>query len=407
MENEASSRYKWLIIGLLTAGNFSIMGISSLWGPIMPSFIDSLSITRTQGGLILTVFSLSGMITIMLWGAFIDKTGVNNLYGYIAIILGFIVLSIGFMSSYTLILAIMFFIGLIIPSQNIFRQKATMDWFSKSERATANGITIMCLGLVPFVFTPLATYLIDTIGYSWSVMLFIAGTIVVLVGVCLRFLYRSPRSVQKSTVTSGSVLKRLSGLGILVKNRNVMLAHIGFSASNGTMQMATAWGITYLRTELELEPMVAAAIMMTWSLAGMFRPLGGIINDRIFKGRRKLSCVPSALFEGLICLILVVIPRNTSVYIIGLIFFLLSFSRAMWGASGSIWGAELAPLDLVGSSIALQGLISGIIRSAFPLLLGWIVDVTNSFTYGWLSVALIELAVTVPSWAMVKEGDSK
>jgi len=407
MEDKPTSRYKWLIIGLLTAGNFSIMGVSSLWGPIMPSFIDSLSITRTQGGLILTVFSLSGMITIMLWGAFIDKIGVNNLYGYIAIILGFIVFSIGFMSNYNLILAIMFFIGLVIPSQNIFRQKATMDWFSKSERATANGITIMCLGLVPFVFTPLATYLIDTVGYSWSVMLFIAGTIVVFVGVCLRFLYRAPKSVQKSTVTSSSVLKRLSGLGSLVKNRNVMLAHIGFSASNGTMQMATAWGITYLRTELGLEPMVAAAIMMTWSLAGMFRPLGGIINDRLFKGRRKLSCVPSALFEGLICLTLVVIPRSTSIYIIGLIFFLLSFSRAMWGASGSIWGAELAPLDLVGSSIALQGLISGVIRSAFPLLLGWIVDVTNSFTYGWLSVALIELAVTVPSWAMVKEDDSK
>jgi len=407
MEDETSSRYKWLIIALLTAANFSIMGISSLWGPIMPTFIDSLSITRTQGGLILTVFSLSGMITIMLWGAFIDKIGVNNLYGYIAIILGFIVFSIGFMSNYTLILAIMFFIGLIVPSQNIFRQKATMDWFSKSERATANGIAIMCLGLVPFVFTPLATYLIDTVGYSWSIMLFISGVIVVLVGICLRFLYNAPKSVQKSTVNSGSVLKRLSGIGSLVKNRNVMLAHIGFSASNGTMTMATAWGITYLRTELGLEPMVAAAIMMTWSLAGMFRPLGGIINDRIFKGRRKLSCVPSALFEGLICLTLVVIPRNTSIYIIGLIFFLLSFTRAMWGASGSIWGAELAPLDLVGSSIALQGLISGIIRSAFPLLLGWIVDITDSFTYGWLSVALIELAITVPSWAMVNEGDSK
>jgi len=407
MEKETSDSYKWLIIGLLTAGNFSIMGVSSLWGPIMPSFIDSLSITRTQGGLILTVFSLSGMITIMLWGAFIDKIGVNNLYGYIAIILGFIVFSIGFVSNYTLILAIMFFIGLIIPSQNIFRQKATMDWFSQSERATANGIVIMCLGLVPFVFTPLATYLIETAGYSWSVMLFISGTIVVFVGVCLRFLYKAPRSVQKSTVTSGSVLKRLSGIGSLVKNRNVMLAHIGFSASNGTMTMATAWGITYLRTELGLEPMVAAVIMMTWSLAGTFRPLGGIINDRIFKGKRKLSCVPSALFEGLICLTLVVIPRNTSIYIIGLIFFLLSFFRAMWGASGSIWGAELAPLDLVGSSIALQGLISGIIRSVFPLLLGWIVDLSNSFTYGWLSVALIELAVTVPAWAMVKEDISK
>jgi sugar phosphate permease len=294
-----------------------------------------------------------------------------------------------------------------MPSQNIFRQKATMEWFSRSERATANGIAITCLGLVPFIFTPLATYLVYTVGYHWSIMLFIAGTIVILVGIALRFLYKDPKSVQRSSKSSGSMLKRLSGFGTLLKNRNAMLTYIGFSASGGTMQMATAWGITYLRSELGLEPMVAAAIMMTWSLAGMFRPLGGIINDRIFKGRRKLSCVPSALFEGLICLTLVILPRNTSIYVVGLIFFFLSFSRAMWGASGSIWGAELVPLDLVGSSVALQGLISGIVRSTFPFLIGWIVDVTGSFTYGWLSVALIELAVTVPAWAMVKEDDSK
>lgn len=407
MTDKRSNRYKWLIIGLLTAAMFSTQGISSIWGPIMPSFIDSLSITRTQGGLILTGFSLAGMITIMLWGAFIDKIGVSKLYGYTAILLGIIVFSIGFVNDYLLIFTVMFCAGLITPSQNIFRQKATMEWFSKSERATANGIAIACLGLVPLIMTPLATYLIDTTGYHWSIMLFIAGVIVILVGISLRFLYRDPKSVQQSSRSSGSMLKRLSGFGTLLRNRNAMLAYIGFSASNGTMQMATAWGITYLRTELGLEPMAAAAIMMAWSFAGMFRPLGGIINDRIFKGRRKLSCVPSALFEGLVCLILVLLPRNTSIYFIGVIFFLLSFSRAMWGASGSIWGAELVPLELVGSSVALQGLISGVVRSAFPFIIGWIVDVTDSFTYGWLSVALIELAVTVPAWAMVKEDDAK
>ncbi len=396
---------RWWILILLTTSFFATYSATTpVWGPILPSVISELKITRIEAGLIFTVFSIAQMLTILPSGAVVDRFGVKKLYGTITIAVGLTIFAIGLAGSYTPLLAIMFVVGLLYPLQFVLRSKATMEWFSRKERATANSIVISCLSLAPFVYTPLVTYLLEVVRFRWGSIFYLVGAITLATGFVLLLLYRDPPSnptpVSRNSSTTQSTLTAFKRL---ITNRDILFCHTGFAVTVGVFQTTATWGMSFLREQIGLEPMVAASVMMAWSLAGTFRWAGGLLSDRIAHGRRKLTCAPAVFLESIACVSLATLTSQTPLLLVATLFLAVGLMRAMWGGPGNIWGIEIAPRELIASAAALQGLLSLIASSLFPFLVGWVLDVTGSFFYVWIVVGVIEGAVATPLWLMVRD----
>lgn len=406
MTDSASSSYRWVILLLLVMSFFvTFSAISPVLGPLMKTLISELEITRAEGGLILTVFSLAQMITILPSGAVVDRYGVKRLYGAATVVLGFLVFIIGFSRTYHTMLAFIFVAGLLYSVQGILRMKATVEWFSRTERATANAIIVSCLSIAPLVFTPLVTYLTTVLGVRWGLIFHLMGVVIVITGFILFLTYKDPPSTAGPFSSNPTSTGRFSGGAFkrLITNRDVVFCHLGFALTVGVYQTTMTWGMLFLLEQIRLEPMVAASVMMVWSFAGTFRWAGGLISDKIARGRRKLTCAPAAFLESLFCLSILLLSSDSPMLLIMALFFMVGFMRAMWGGPGNIWGIEIAPRELVASSAALQGLLSLVASACFPLAVGWIVDMTGSFHYAWLTVGLVEALIATPLWLMVRE----
>ena len=399
-------RLQRLTVALLfLAGIINFLDRSSL-SIANGSIRADLHLSGTEIGALLSIFSFTYGLSQLPVGWLLDRFGTRLL---LALGLGFwsaAQVATGFVRSFAGFVPLRVALGAgeapFLPAG----VKAIHGWFAPEERGWPMGLLNASTVLGQAVAPPLLTVLLLWAG--WRAMFIAIGVAGLVLALAWYPLYRdAPVGVNSDGEEGSSAADLAHGAhGVaeaisfarwasLFRDRTMWGMILGFSGINYTAWLFLAWLPGYLQIARHLSLARTgwvAAIPFLFGACGMF--VSGMVADRLVRsGREPIRSRKALIVGGMLasaaCTFLVAHAPNTrdAVLLIGMALFAIHF------AGTAAWGLVqfAAPPQLVGTVSTIQNFGSFMCASAAPVITGWLLDRTHSFS---MALALCS-AVTV------------
>ncbi|GAA2183105.1 MFS transporter [Brooklawnia cerclae] len=184
----------WMLSWLLLAGLLNYMDRSSV-SIAAPHMIEELGITRTDIGLMGTVFSWTYAICQLPAGYIIDKIGAKRMYFFAVGVwsIATALMSVG--HNMGQFLSFRFLLGVGESPNSPNSSKITTEWFPREERGQASGIWDSGSKWGSAVAPPLLTVL--SLALGWRAMFLIIGVLGLCLAVGFWAFYRSPEESKR------------------------------------------------------------------------------------------------------------------------------------------------------------------------------------------------------------------
>jgi MFS family permease len=274
-------------------------------------------------------------------------------------------------------------------------------WFTRSERARANALWLLCLPGALIVSSPASGWILD--HWSWRVMLVAEGSLPFLwLAIWLAFIQDHPRDAtwlpeaergplveilrQESFALKGS--ETVPYLRALFRPQVFLLAAVYFCFVSGQMGLLF-WLPSAMGTFRRLSSLSTGILYTVPFIAGAVSLL--IISrhsDRVHE--RRLHAAGAMLFGGC-CILLAVatIPHSLSIA-----FALIVLSGVgAYGPMGAFWAipTETLPPAIVGSAMGFVNAIGNLGAYFAPLIVGYLNKRTGTFLAGFTYLGAITL----------------
>ena len=274
-------------------------------------------------------------------------------------------------------------------------------WFTRSERARANALWLLCLPGALIVSSPASGWILD--HWTWRVMLVAEGSLPFLwLAIWLAFIQDHPRDAtwlpeaeraplvetlrQESSALEGS--ERVPYLRALFQPQVFLLAAVYFCFVSGQMGLLF-WLPSAMGTFRRLSSLSTGILYTIPFIAGAVSLL--IISrhsDRVHE--RRLHAAGAMLFGGC-CILLAVatIPHSLSIA-----FALIVLSGVgAYGPMGAFWAipTETLPPAIVGSAMGFVNAIGNLGAYFAPLIVGYLNKRTGTFLAGFTYLGAITL----------------
>jgi MFS family permease len=274
-------------------------------------------------------------------------------------------------------------------------------WFSRSERARANALWLLCLPGALIVSSPISGWMLD--HWSWRVMLVAEGSLPFLwLAIWLVFIQDHPRDAhwlpeaergplvetlrQESSALEAS--ESVPYLRALLRPQVFLLAAVYFSFVSGQMgllfwlpsAMGTFKRLSSLSTGiLYTFPFIVGAISLI---------LVSRHSDKVHE--RRFHAAGAMLFGG--CCILLAVATIPHSLPIAFAFIALSGVGA-YGPMGAFWAipTETLPPAIVGSAMGFVNAIGNLGAYFAPLIVGYLNKKTGNFLAGFTYLGAITL----------------
>lgn len=273
--------------------------------------------------------------------------------------------------------------------------QSVRDWFPERTRGRATALMSMSQTLGLAVAPPVLSLLILSIG--WRAMFMSLGAAGLLAAFAWSTLYR-PRdstehreapAITEPASRGPNILTEVpatpeSAWKTLLRQRTVWGMMLGFGGINYTNWLYTAWLPGYLQSARHLSLAKTGWVAAIPFLAGAVGMLtSGITTDRLARGGARLTTVHRAnIVVGMVAsatsTFIVARSATTVAAVAGIscaLFFIHFAGTSGWG-----YVQAVSPARFVASLSALQNFASFMIASAAPVLTGWLLDRTHSFT---------------------------
>ncbi|HEJ9095369.1 TPA: MFS transporter [Serratia odorifera] len=353
---------------------------------------EEMGLSGTEIGLLLSAFSLAYGIAQLPCGPLLDRKGPRIMLG-----LGMFVWSLfqtlsGMIQSFTQFIWVRIGLGIGEAPMNPCGVKVINDWFNIKDRGMPMGIFNAASTIGLAISPPILTAMM--IAFGWRGMFITIGVLGIALSIGWYMIYRNRQdldlSAQEQTyLNAGSVSARREPMNLkewraLFKNRTMWGMMIGFSGINYTAWLYLAWLPGYLQTTYHLDLKstgMLSAIPFLFGAAGMLS--NGFVTDWLVKRgmvplkSRKICIVAGMLLSAAFTS---VVAQATTTYsavlLIGMALFCIHF------AGTSCWGLiHVAVTSRMTASVgSIQNFASFIFASFAPVITGWILDTTNSFS---------------------------
>jgi MFS family permease len=272
-------------------------------------------------------------------------------------------------------------------------------WFTRSERARANALWLLCLPGALIVSSPISGWILD--HWSWRAMLVAEGSLPFLwLAIWLAFIQDHPRDAtwlpeaergplveilrQESSALEGS--ERVPYLRALFQPQVFLLAAVYFCFVSGQMGLLF-WLPSAMGTFRRLSSLSTGILYTIPFIAGAVSLL--LISrqsDRVHE--RRLHAAGAMLFGGS-CILLAVatIPHSLSIA-----FALIVLSGVgAYGPMGAFWAipTETLPPAIVGSAMGFVNAIGNLGAYFAPLIVGYLNKQTGTFLAGFTYLGAI------------------
>ena len=337
-------------------------------------------LSATQMGWLLTAFSLAyGIAQLPLIGM-LDRFGTRSSLGAGLTLWSAAQLLTGFVRGLPSFVMLRVVLGIGEAPYYPAGIRSIREWFSPVARGRATALmnTSQTLGLA--IAPPALAGLMLALGWRHTFMLL--GASGLLIAIAWILFHRPRAQTIYSTDIPHSTARNL--LPLLLRQRTVWGVMLGFGGINYTSWLYISWLPGYLQDERHLSLARTgwiAALPFLFGALGMLS--SGVLADRLARAGVALTTVHRGnLVFGMavsaVCTFLVAHSGSTTAAVAGIsgaLFFIHYAGTSGWG-----YVQAISPARYVASLSALQNFASFLIASAAPVLTGWLLDRTHSFT---------------------------
>jgi len=337
-------------------------------------------LSATQIGWLLSAFSLAyGIAQLPLIGM-LDRLGTRSVLGAGLTLWSAAQLLSGFVRGLPSFLMLRALLGIGEAPFYPAGVRSVREWFSPVVRGRATAFMSMSQNIGLAIAPPALAGMMLALGWRHTFMLL--GASGLLLAICWIVFHR-PRG---NTIYSEDVPHRgpTNPLPLLLRQRTVWGVMLGFGGINYTAWLYIAWLPGYLQEARHLSLSTTGWLAALPFLSGAIGMISsGAMADRFARAGAALTTVHRCnLVFGMIasafCTFFVAHCSSTVAALAGMsgaLFFIHYAGTSGWG-----YVQTISPAHYVASLSALQNFASFLIASAAPVLTGWLLDRTHSFT---------------------------
>lgn len=412
------TRIRYLMLILIMFGTAINYLDRSNFAVAAPFIKDELGLTPMMLGVLFSAFSWAYTPMQLPGGYLLDRFGPRLVYGIAVLGWSLCTLFIGFSTTFTVLIIARVLIGFFEAPAFPSNGRVVTAWFPANERGTATACFIGAQYIGLAFCTPVITWIISR--YNWPAAFFICGIIgLFLVAVWFTY-YRDPGQSKLVNRAELDLISQGGGLSDSVKEQNKItlkqFAHlfkyrqlwgmyIGKFAVGTTNNFFTNWFPAYLIMEKHLTILKMgfyAAIPFIGAIAGVL--ISGRISDWLLSrgcSIAKARNIPTVTGLLLSCFVM------SAAYIDNINFIIVVLTIAYFGqaAAGGVAFAllsDIAPRELVGMSNAMLNFAATLGGISCPLIIGFIVTMTHSFTLALIYIGIVSLIAALAYICMVR-----
>lgn len=353
---------------------------------------SEMGLSATEIGLLLSAFSLAYGFAQLPCGALLDRKGPRIMLGVGMFFWSLFQAMCGVVTNLTQFILVRIGLGIGEAPMNPCGVKVINDWFNIKERGLPMGVFNAASTIGLAISPPILTAMM--LAFGWRGMFITIGLLGIFLSIGWYMVYRNRESVELTQqelnyLNHGSINNNREPLNFkewrsLFKNRTMWGMMLGFSGINYTAWLYLAWLPGYLQNTYHLDLKstgLLSAIPFLFGAAGML--INGFITDKLVnKGLSPLKSRKFCIVLGMLlsASFTAVVPNatttNSAVLLIGMALFCIHF------AGTSCWGLiHVAVASRMTASVgSIQNFASFIFASFAPVITGWILDTTKSFS---------------------------
>jgi predicted MFS family arabinose efflux permease len=386
-QDHNTSRFRWLILIVSFFAFVAFAFAFQLAPPLIPAIIEEFMISHAEAGLIMSLVRFPGVFLGIPTGLFVARYG-TKLIGIIAlvcVVLGCFITAIA--NSFLLLLMGRLILGIgggiIIPTASATVAK----WFSKEEIGKAMGIYGINGPFALIVAFPSASLII--LAYDWRFPFYIGAFIGI--AATLVFFVATRKSPPKEQKMKMSVRRAIRNFEIW----KVGLIWLFYSSA---ILAFTTWAPTLFERFKELSLVDASflASLVMW-IAIIGNPLYGWISDRT--GKRKLFIL-TGFFLTMLSFIAIAYASNLMLVVTVI---LLGITSAIVYPIMSTLPLEILGPDLASIGFGIAGTCQNIGIAFSQPVVGLILDLTGSYQFSLLGLAVLSAIGTVVAFSLKVE----
>jgi ACS family glucarate transporter-like MFS transporter len=429
-QQASPTKVRWLILAVLfavTTINYADRATIAIAGPELKKL---LGLSPVQMGFVFSAFAWSYVLAQLPGGWLLDRFGSKITYFFSIFLWSLFTMLMGTVGFFTGAAAVtaLFTLRLLIGAAEApsfpGNSRIASSWFPTAERGTAAAIFNSAQYFATVLFAPLMGWLVHSFGWE-SVFFVMGGLGIIMAFIWLKTVYGPkdhPRinAAELEYIAAGGALVDLeskdkasattkldtwSCIRQLLGNRMLLGVYIGQYCINTLTYFFLTWFPVYLVTERHMTILKAGFIAALPAVAGFLGGvLGGVISDRMIKSGKSLSAARKTPIVGgmLLATSMIVCNYVDADWIVVLVMSLAFFGKGI-GALGWAVVADTSPKEAGGMSGALFNTFGNTAGITTPIVIGYILEKTGSFSGALVFVGANALVTVLCYLLMVGE----
>jgi len=372
-----------------------------------PLLSKEVGLTPALMGLVFGAFGWSYTCMQVPSGWFIDRFGPRVVYTVALIGWSAFTGLIGFCNSFATLIACRMGLGIFEAPAFPINARVCTSWFPSKERGMAIGYYTGAEYIGLAFCTPILAWLM--INWGWQAIFYATGLLGLIIGVAWYVYYRDPVQYQGVNKAELDYIKAGGGLGETVaaekkvtwgemkhlfKHRSLWGMYIGQFCNTSTLFFFMTWFPSYLVAEKGmtlLKSGIYGSIPFMGAIAGVL--VGGFWSDTMLKKGFSVEAsrkVPT--ITGLLLSVSIIGANYTNDF--GIVIGFMSVAFFGQGIASAIaWAllSEIAPKELLGMSGSVFNVAANLGGTLSPMVVGFIVSYTHSFTAALVYAASLAL----------------
>jgi MFS transporter, ACS family, glucarate transporter len=415
-------RVRYLILTTLftvTVVNYADRATLSIAGT---GLAQQLGIGPIAMGYIFSAFAWSYVVGQLPGGWLLDRYGSRAVYGlslFVWSIVTMLQAFVGWLDTTTAIVTLFclrFALGLAEAPSFPGNSRIVASWFPTRERGTAAAVFNSAQYFATVAFAPLTGWLTHSFGWEY-VFIVMGGLGILMTPIWFRVIaeprshpFVSPAEIEHierggavvtserdASVSAGPTRSAWQDTKQLLSNRMLLGIFIGQYCITTLTYFFLTWFPVYLVQARGLSILQAGFVASLPALCGFFGGiLGGIFSDRLLKRGVSLTMARKVPIVGGMLLSTVIIACNyVDAAPLVVAFMALAFFGKGIGSLGWAVVSDTAPKEAQGLCGALFNTFGNTAGITTPIVIGYIVGVTQSFNGALVFIAVNAIAATV------------
>ena len=370
-----------------------------------------LGITPVELGFLFSAFSWAYVMGQLPAGWLLDRFGAIRVYGIALFGWSLLTLAQGFVGFgpvgwvVTILFALRFIMGLVEAPLSPGNSSITSSWFPVAERGTATSIYNSAQYVAVLVFVPFMGLLVGHV--SWESVFLVMGVIgIVLSAVWAKTMYmpkQHPRindlelahlreggaNIDGNVVQGVRRKARVADLKIFLTSRQMLGIYVGQYCLTSMQYFFLTWFPIYLVKGRGMDIVDVGFVATLPAIAGFIGGiLGGVVSDTLTRKGYSLSIARKVPFvTGMLLSSSVLFCNYVDSTYAAVAFVTLALFGKGLGAVNFALIADTSPRHLVGFAGGLFNLFGSISGIVTPIVIGYAVALTGSFTQALWFVA--------------------